>query len=78
MIQTDGRTKLRNEILKMASGVPKTGYQGWGQQTAAAYKKLCGDAQRLAIKSAATEQQLSGKLGELRAYWAKDAQGVVA
>lgn len=74
MIQTDNRARLRTEILRLSGGVPKQAMQAWGQQRAASYKQLCGEAQKLAAKGAATEQQLSGKLNELRQFWGQEAR----
>ena len=78
MNQNDQRAKLRTEILRLSSGVPQQNFQRWDRERAASFKKLCGEAQKLAAKGAATEQQLSGKLNELRTYWSGEPQRVSA
>lgn len=78
MNQNDARAKLRTEILKLSSSIPQQNFQRWDREKAAAYKKLCGDAQKLAAKGAATEQQLSGKLNELHGFWRDEPQRVAA
>lgn len=78
MIQTDNRAKLRTEILRLSSGVPQQNFQRWDREKAASFKKVCGEAQKLVVKAAATEQQLSGKLNELRGYWSGEPAKVSA
>lgn len=78
MNQNDERAKLRTEILRLSSDVPRASFQKWGRETAAHYKTLCSEAQKLAAKGAATEQQLSGKLNELRKFWRDEPQKVTA
>jgi hypothetical protein len=74
MIQTDNRAKLRTDILRLSSSIPKRNFQRWDREKSAAYKRLCGEAQKLAARGAATEQQLSGKLSELRLFWAGEPE----